>query len=694
MPPIRGHTFLYTFIADEEDARAEGAPTEHTAADDDADDTDMPPLVEPPAPSQASMMSALDFSAVAFAAPPFAFAPASSAVFPADTPTPTKHAAAHIPRPPNAFILFRSSFIRSQAAHAALAAAQGGGSSSLSKLIGRRWRDLPPEERARWEDKARAAQAEHRRRYPDWRFRPGNGKNGSASNISSPAGGGGNPKGRRKGRIKDGGATPDREKDGEKEREREREEEGEVTRGRRPARGRAAGKGKGKAREPSEEVPATGKGKERATAPEASPDGDAKPGRALSGERTAKRQRQRHAPSLSLSLSLSASASGSPLPHPPPTPSPLASPFLGLSPPQHRLMSASADASPVAGAAYASPVPAQAGASPAGASPAGASPVGAGGGAGGAGGSGLMLPPLTQLYKRSLSAPANGRVGMWPAPLSPLAPVAGPAPAPVFGPGPGVEGPGVYVAPPAYVEPQPPQAESDAFPHQGGFQHHPQHRPRYLPAAGPAAGYVPGHGHARRDTVSLPLGPLYAPAPAPPAQDGHAHPHPGFASADPSSATTSNSPLSPGESAWADRGVSAFAEYTRAPSPVRALSPPPSPYASPPYAYAARPPASGSGGTSPAISRFSTLAGWAGGGGAGAATPAAVPVSQVAAAAQSPAPQLSPPPPPVRTSGWYRPPPPLGLQTRSWDGGAGGGAGPSSGWGHGHGYGYGAYEDG
>jgi hypothetical protein len=44
------------------------------------------------------------------------------------------------------------------------------------KKTGKVWHALEPSERARWEDKARAAQAEHRRRYPDWRFRPGNGK--------------------------------------------------------------------------------------------------------------------------------------------------------------------------------------------------------------------------------------------------------------------------------------------------------------------------------------------------------------------------------------------------------------------------------------------------------------------------------------------------------------------------------------
>ena len=35
------------------------------------------------------------------------------------------------------------------------------------------WKTLPREEREKWEAKAVIAQAEHRKRYPDWRFRPG-----------------------------------------------------------------------------------------------------------------------------------------------------------------------------------------------------------------------------------------------------------------------------------------------------------------------------------------------------------------------------------------------------------------------------------------------------------------------------------------------------------------------------------------
>ncbi|KAH9991881.1 high mobility group box domain-containing protein, partial [Russula vinacea] len=79
-----------------------------------------------------------------------------------------KRDAGHIPRPPNAFILFRSSFIKSESVPGNIE----GNHSTLSKIIGIVWKTLPPAERQLWEKRAVQAQAEHRARYPDWRFRP------------------------------------------------------------------------------------------------------------------------------------------------------------------------------------------------------------------------------------------------------------------------------------------------------------------------------------------------------------------------------------------------------------------------------------------------------------------------------------------------------------------------------------------
>ncbi|KAJ6494720.1 hypothetical protein C8R47DRAFT_1213405 [Mycena vitilis] len=74
----------------------------------------------------------------------------------------------HIPRPPNAFILFRSSFIKSQSVSTEVETNH----STLSKIIGMTWKNLPPDERRIWHAKAMDAVAEHKRNFPTYAFRP------------------------------------------------------------------------------------------------------------------------------------------------------------------------------------------------------------------------------------------------------------------------------------------------------------------------------------------------------------------------------------------------------------------------------------------------------------------------------------------------------------------------------------------
>ncbi|KAF9531101.1 hypothetical protein CPB83DRAFT_881620 [Crepidotus variabilis] len=74
----------------------------------------------------------------------------------------------HIPRPPNAFILFRSAFIRSQQVSSGVETNH----STLSKIIGLTWQQLSEEERQTWHAKAKIAQEEHKRKYPQYSFRP------------------------------------------------------------------------------------------------------------------------------------------------------------------------------------------------------------------------------------------------------------------------------------------------------------------------------------------------------------------------------------------------------------------------------------------------------------------------------------------------------------------------------------------
>lgn len=74
----------------------------------------------------------------------------------------------HIPRPPNAFILFRSSFIKSQHVSSEVETNH----STLSKIIGLTWKNLPDEERQIWHAQAKVALDEHKRKFPSYAFKP------------------------------------------------------------------------------------------------------------------------------------------------------------------------------------------------------------------------------------------------------------------------------------------------------------------------------------------------------------------------------------------------------------------------------------------------------------------------------------------------------------------------------------------
>ncbi|KDQ52175.1 hypothetical protein JAAARDRAFT_62109 [Jaapia argillacea MUCL 33604] len=74
----------------------------------------------------------------------------------------------YIPRPPNAFMLFRAEFVKQKHVPGSIETSHG----SLSKIIGNCWRSLPLDEKKVWEKRARAAKAEHKVKYPHYRFRP------------------------------------------------------------------------------------------------------------------------------------------------------------------------------------------------------------------------------------------------------------------------------------------------------------------------------------------------------------------------------------------------------------------------------------------------------------------------------------------------------------------------------------------
>jgi len=97
----------------------------------------------------------------------------------------------YIPRPPNAFMLFRADFVRQKHVPGSIETNHG----SLSKIIGGNlfysfmlrfflilslgncWRALPLDEKRVWEVKAKHAKAEHKIKYPNYRFCPVHNKN-------------------------------------------------------------------------------------------------------------------------------------------------------------------------------------------------------------------------------------------------------------------------------------------------------------------------------------------------------------------------------------------------------------------------------------------------------------------------------------------------------------------------------------
>ncbi|KAL4079692.1 hypothetical protein J3A83DRAFT_4211757 [Scleroderma citrinum] len=83
----------------------------------------------------------------------------------------------HIPRPPNAFILFRSSFIKSQHVSSEVETNH----STLSKIIGLTWQNMPHDERQIWHAKAKKALEEHRKKWPQYAFRPSHSKSKGTS---------------------------------------------------------------------------------------------------------------------------------------------------------------------------------------------------------------------------------------------------------------------------------------------------------------------------------------------------------------------------------------------------------------------------------------------------------------------------------------------------------------------------------
>ena len=100
--------------------------------------------------------------------------PAAPYIFPPESKPSTsmdkaqkKRGSEYIPCPPNAFILFRASFVKNK--HITQDVEKN--HSALSKIIGMTWRNLPEVERQAWHVKAKEEYENHRCKWPKYKFK-------------------------------------------------------------------------------------------------------------------------------------------------------------------------------------------------------------------------------------------------------------------------------------------------------------------------------------------------------------------------------------------------------------------------------------------------------------------------------------------------------------------------------------------
>ena len=74
----------------------------------------------------------------------------------------------HIPRPRNAFILFRCDFV----AQKKIPASVEPDHRNISRIVGRIWKAMSDEERRPWVEEARKEREKHKRLYPEYRYSP------------------------------------------------------------------------------------------------------------------------------------------------------------------------------------------------------------------------------------------------------------------------------------------------------------------------------------------------------------------------------------------------------------------------------------------------------------------------------------------------------------------------------------------
>ncbi|KAI0035393.1 high mobility group box domain-containing protein, partial [Vararia minispora EC-137] len=76
---------------------------------------------------------------------------------------------ARIPRPPNAFMLFRSAFIKDEALNVTKEERK---QQNLSCLAGEIWNKMSEEHKGLWKARAQAALREHQEKFPQYKYQP------------------------------------------------------------------------------------------------------------------------------------------------------------------------------------------------------------------------------------------------------------------------------------------------------------------------------------------------------------------------------------------------------------------------------------------------------------------------------------------------------------------------------------------
>lgn len=85
----------------------------------------------------------------------------------------TPNSEPHIPRPLNAFFIYRRDVNRKMKA----TSKQSHQQADISKAVAQQWQEEPPDVRMKYQHLAKEAQEEHQRMYPNYRYNPGQKKN-------------------------------------------------------------------------------------------------------------------------------------------------------------------------------------------------------------------------------------------------------------------------------------------------------------------------------------------------------------------------------------------------------------------------------------------------------------------------------------------------------------------------------------